>query len=211
MKSKKCRGVRDMRATEVAIVLTGYQNEFCSPDGKLYNLVKDMLKVNKVIPNTVDLLERAREKGIKSYIAPIVFSPGYSELQHSVGILKNIKDMNAFLMGTKGAEVIDELKPFIGEYLIVVEGKTGLSCFGHTNLDVLLKESGIRTIACAGLLTNVCVESTVRQGYDEGYEVVVLKDCTACRSRSWQDYAEQNIFPMLGRVMDHREFLNEIE
>ena len=114
------------------------------------------------------------------------------------------------MKGTKGADVIDELKPFMN-YLQAVEGKTGLSCFGHTNLDGFLKEKGIKTIGVAGLLTNVCVESKARAGYDAGYEVIVIKDCTGCKSQSWQEYAEQNIFPMLGKVMDHNEFLNSIQ
>ncbi len=199
-----------MKADEVAIILTGYQKEFCSPAGKLHAFVKDMLGPNKVIEKTIDFVKRAMDKKIPIYNASIVFTPGYPELEHPVGILKSIKDMMAFLKGTKGAELIDELKPFMN-YIVDVKGKTGLSCFGHTNLDNMLKEKGIKIIAIAGLLTNVCVESTARAGYDAGYEVIVLKDCTACRSRSWQEYSEQNIFPMFGRVMNHDDFLNEIE
>ncbi|MFZ3136748.1 MAG: cysteine hydrolase [Thermodesulfovibrionales bacterium] len=199
-----------MKAHEVAIILTGFQNEFCAPDGKLHGLVKDMLVSNRIIPNTVDFLKRAQKKGIACYIASIVFTQGYPELNNPVGILKDIKKINAFQKGTKGADVIDELKPF-EHYLTVVEGKTGLSCFGNTNLDNFLKDKAIRTIAIAGLLTNVCVESTARAGYDVGYEVIVLRDCTACRSRVWQEYSEKNIFPMFGRVMDHNDFLDEIE
>jgi ureidoacrylate peracid hydrolase len=136
--------------------------------------------------------------------------PGYPELENPVGILKNIKEMKAFLKGTLGAELIDELKPY-KDYIIDVEGKTGLSCFRHTNLDKLLKDRNIKVVAAAGLLTNVCVESTVRAGYDAGYEIMVLKDCTGCRSKSWQDYAEQNIFPMFGSVITHDEFLNMVQ
>jgi len=199
-----------MKANEVAIVLTGYQNEFCAPDGKLNGLVAEMLVSNNCIAKTVDLLKEAQKKGIKSYIASIIFSPGYPELQNPVGILKTIKEIGAFLKGTKGAEVIEELRPF-WNYLNVVDGKTGLSCFGHTNLDDFLKKTGVKTVAIAGLLTNVCVESTARAGYDAGYEIIVIGDCTACRSQSWQEYAEQNIFPMLGRVMDHKQFLDEVK
>ena len=201
---------KKMKAHEVAIILTGFQNEFCAPYGKLHGLVKDMLASSNVIPNTVDLLKGSWEKGIACYIASIIFNQGYPELHDPVGILKDIKEINAFQKGTKGADVIDELKPF-EDYLTVVEGKTGLSCFGNTNLDNFLKEKAVRIIAIAGLLTNVCVESTARAGYDAGYEVIVLRDCTACRSHSWQDYSEKNIFPMLGRVMSHKEFLNQIE
>lgn len=196
-----------MKATEVAIVLTGYQNEFCEPKGILHGLVKDMLSQTNVIANTVDLLKQAKAKRIPTFITPIIFTEGYPELENPVGIFKNIKDAGAFLKGW-GSETIKELAPF-SDYMITIKGKTGLSCFGHTDLEGRLRAKGINTIACAGLLTNVCVESTARYGYDAGLNVIVLKDCTACRSQVWQQYAEENVFPMLGKVMTYKEFLNE--
>lgn len=199
-----------MKAKDVAIILTGYQNEFCEPDGKLYDLVKDMLVSRGVIPNTVDLLKKAKEKKIATFITPIIFSEGYPELCNPVGIFKSIKEMGAFRKGTKGAETIKELRPF-EDYMNFVHGKTGLSCFGNTDLEDKLKQKGIKILACTGLLTNVCVESTARYGYDAGYETILIKDCSACRSPVWQDYAENNVFPLLGRVMDHNEFLEQIE
>jgi nicotinamidase-related amidase len=87
--------------------------------------------------------------------APITFKPGYSEISsHPYGILKGVVDGNAFVKGEWGAEIIDDLAPH--EEDIVVEGKRGLDTFASS-----------------------CVESTMRSGYENGYDVITLSDCVA--------------------------------
>jgi nicotinamidase-related amidase len=61
-----------------------------------------------------------------------------------------------------------------------------LDGFATTNLDFILRSRGISTIALGGFLTNCCVESTMRTGYEKGYNVVTLKDCTATVSEEEQ-------------------------
>ncbi len=55
---------------------------------------------------------------------------------------------------------------------MIVEGKRGLDTFATTNLDFILRARGITTIALGGLLANCCVESTMRTGYEKGYQVI---------------------------------------
>jgi nicotinamidase-related amidase len=62
---------------------------------------------------------------------------------------------------------------------IVVKGKSGLCGFYSTNLDFLLRQRGIKNVIIGGLLTNCCVESTMRTAYEAGYQVYTLTDCTA--------------------------------
>ena len=100
--------------------------------------------------------------------APITFAEGYNEIsKHPYGILKGVVDGNAFVKGSWGAAITDELAPAPGD--IVVEGKRGLDTFASTNLDFMLRSKGITTIALGGFLTNCCVESTMRSGYENGY------------------------------------------
>jgi len=114
----------------------------------------------------------------------------------------------AFRKGTKGAEFIDELKPYVG---IFVEGKRGLCGFHGTNLDAILRYRRIKNVAIAGFLTNVCVESTARTAFDLNYRVTILKDCTAAMSREEQTYAETKIFPLIGEVTTHQDFLKKLK
>ena len=93
----------------------------------------------------------------------------------------------------------------------VVEGKRGLCGFATTNLDFILRSRGIKTIALGGFLTNCCVESTMRTGYEKGYDVVTLKDCTATVSEEEQRLAVEKNYPMFSRPMTHQEFLSTLD
>lgn len=65
---------------------------------------------------------------------------------------------------------------------MVLEGKRGRDSFAYTNLDFILRGREITTIAQAGFLTNWCVESTMRTGYEKGYQVITLSDYLAATS-----------------------------
>jgi len=196
-----------MKATETAILLIEFQKEFCSEDGVLYELAKEQLKAQNAISNTVDLVEKARKKGCLICHIPIHFSKDYKELKQPKGILKAVVDAKAF--SGKGAEWIDELKS--SQEDIIIEGKKTVGAFASTNLDFILRSRGIKNVAVAGFLTNFCVESTVREAYDRGYNVVVLKDCTVAASAEDQKFAEEKIFPSFGEVLTHDEFLERLE
>jgi hypothetical protein len=80
-----------------------------------------------------------------------------------------VVDSKSFRKGTWGAEMVDVLKPYPQD--IVFEGKRGLCGFASTNLDFVLRSRGITNIALGGFLTNCCVESTMRTGYEKGYRL----------------------------------------
>src|ERR1700683_4989588 len=119
------------------------------------------------LPNTVETVKRARELGTTIVYAPITFTDDYHELSPApYGILKGVVDSRSFRQGRWGAQIVGVLEPEAGD--IVVEGKRGLCEFATTNLDFILRSRGISTIALGGFLTNCCVESTMRTGYEKG-------------------------------------------
>src|SRR5262245_51772489 len=141
-----------------------------------------------MLANTGRVVEAARERGATVMHAPITFAEGYIEISdHPYGILKGVVDGSAFVKGSWGAAITDELAPQEGD--IVVEGKRGLDTFASTNLDFMLRSKGITTIALGGFLTNCCVESTMRSGYEHGYRVITLTDCVAGTSTEEHDNA----------------------
>ena len=117
-------------------------------------------------------------------------------------------DSRSFRKGSWGAEIVDVLKPHTED--IIIEGKRGLCGFESTNLDFILRNRGITNIALGGFLTNCCVESTMRTGYEKGYNVITLKDCTATLSEEEQRLAVEKNYPMFSRPMSHDEFLAEL-
>jgi nicotinamidase-related amidase len=196
--------------TRTAVVLIEYQNDFTSEGGALHGTVRDVMESTGMLENTRRLVERARGAGATIVYAPISYVPGYRELAlHPYGILKAVVDAGAFVKGDWGSEIVDTLAPQEGD--IVLEGKRGLDSFGTTNLDFILRGRGITTIALCGFLTNCCVESTMRTGYEKGYHVITVSDCLAATSAEEHDNAIRFNYPMFSEVMTAEAFTEELQ
>jgi len=206
-------------ASKTAIVLIEPQNDFLKPGGTMFQYIKDQLAQRNVIQNLQKLLDGARKKQVKIFYVPFHgFEEGFPELKKGgpgVAGLRGIEmDMKAdwgtgaWLKGTPGPEIIDELTPQKGD--IIVEGKKTLDAFHSTALDYLLRANEIEYVAFSGFHTNWCVESSARSAYDKGYRVIVIADCTGTDTEEEQKYAERLIFPKIGTVMSSAEFLQSV-
>ena len=196
--------------TTTAVVLIEYQNDFTTEGGVLHGAVEAVMAKTDMLDKTQDVVDAARRAGATVMHAPITFHEGYNEISsHPYGILKGVVDGNAFVKGTWGAAIVDELAPQEGD--IVIEGKRGLDTFASTNLDFILRSKGITTIALGGFLTNCCVESTMRSGYENGYQVITLNDCVAGTSVEEHENALTYDYPMFSRPMSSAEFIAELE
>jgi nicotinamidase-related amidase len=192
-----------------AIILIEYQNDFTSEGGALHGAVQEVMERTGMLDNTRKVVEAARAAGATIVHAPISFVPGYGELSaQPYGILKGVVDSTAFVKGEWGAEIADALAPHEGD--VIVEGKRGLDTFATTNLDFILRARGITTIALGGFLTNCCVESTMRSGYEKGYEVITLSDCVAATSIEEHENALKFDYPMFSTVTDSAAFAGEL-
>ncbi|MGB7795011.1 MAG: cysteine hydrolase [Pseudonocardiaceae bacterium] len=192
-----------------AVVLIEYQNDFTSEGGVLHDAVREVMDKTDMLANTKRLVEAARAAGVTVMHAPITFAKGYGELSaHPYGILKGVVDGECFVKGSWGAAIIDELAPQEGD--IVIEGKRGLDTFASTNLDFILRNKGIHTIVLGGFLTNCCVESTMRTGYEHGYQVLTLTDCMAAISPEQHDNAISYDFPMFSQPTTSADFIGEL-
>ena len=120
-----------------------------------------------IVPATAELLDAAREKGI-----PVIFCND----AHIAGIDRELKLWGDHaIAGTKGAEVIPELKLSDKDYVVP---KRRYSGFFQTDLDITLKELGVQTVVMTGLHTHMCVRHTSADAYSLGYDVVVAKEAT---------------------------------
>ncbi len=189
-----------------AVVLIEYQNDFTSKGGVLHGAVSQVMGETNMLPNTVKLVDEARRKGATIMHTPITFAEGYAELSpRPYGILKGVVDGKAFVKGSWGAAIVEDLEPKQGD--IVVEGKRGPDAFASTNLDFILRSKGIKTIALGGFLTNCCVESTMRSAYEHGFDVITLTDCVAATSSEEHKNALKYDYPMFSKPMPSSEFI----
>jgi nicotinamidase-related amidase len=202
----------DVNPSKTAVVLIEYQNDFTSDGGALHGAVKDVMDDTGMLANSQKMVEEARRAGATIVHAPITFAEGYGELgdpDKVYGILKGVIDSNAFVKGTWGAEICDEMAPKKGD--IVVEGKRGLDTFATTNLDFVLRANDIETVMLGGFLTNCCVESTMRTAYEHGYNVITLTDCTAATSSEEQTVATSRDYPMFSKPMTSDEAIGTLQ
>ena len=194
-----------MDPKKTAIVLVEYQNDFTSEGGALHGAVQGVMESTGMLENTKAALAAAREAGAVVIHSPIQFAEGYGEITaHPYGILKGVVDTNAFVKGSWGAEIVEDVAPQPGD--IVLEGKRGLDAFASTNLDFILRSKGIETVAISGFLTNCCVESTMRSAYEKGFEVVTLTDCVGATSEEEHKNAITYDYPMFSKPMTAAEF-----
>jgi len=197
----------DPRTT--AVVLIEYQNDFVSEGGALHGAVEAVMDKTDMLANTKRVVQAARAAGATIMHAPITFAPGYNEISaHPYGILKGVVDGAAFIKGGWGGAIADEMAPEEGD--ILIEGKRGLDTFASTNLDFILRSKGIETIVLGGFLTNCCVESTMRSGYENGYKVITLSDCVAATSVEQHENAITYDYPMFSEPMTSQGFIDQL-
>jgi nicotinamidase-related amidase len=201
----------DVDPAKTALVLIEYQNDFTTDGGALHDAVKGVMDDSNMLANTKRVADEARKAGATVIHAPITFAPGYGELGNPdkvYGILKGVIDSTAFVKGTWGAAICDDMAPQGDD--IVVEGKRGLDTFATTNLDFILRSREIETVMLGGFLTNCCVESTMRSAYEKGYDVITLTDCTAATSADEQKAATAQDYPMFSQPMTSTEAIGAL-
>lgn len=199
-----------MNAAHTAVILIGYQNDYFAPTGILHKVIEDSARVTGTLKNTIDLIDRLSPTPALLISTPIAFTEDYRELMDPVGILKTIKELGAFQMGTPGAKTIAEIRRF-GDRILEVPGKRGLNAFSNTALDDVLSQHAISHVAIAGAVTSICVDSTGRAASEKGYSVVVLSDCTVGRTLFEQEFYCQSILPLYAEVTDHMDFVRRLD
>ncbi len=109
--------------------------------------------------------------------------------------------------GSREAEVLDEIKPQPGD---IVMSKSSISAFSSTALDAVLHNLGIRTLIAAGIVTNGCVELTMRDAADRGYFGVIVDDCCGANSEALHRDALGRMDRGLLRVAQSDDVIREL-
>eukprot|EP00549_Striatella_unipunctata_P012604 CAMPEP_0118693672 /NCGR_PEP_ID=MMETSP0800-20121206/12049_1 /TAXON_ID=210618 ORGANISM="Striatella unipunctata, Strain CCMP2910" /NCGR_SAMPLE_ID=MMETSP0800 /ASSEMBLY_ACC=CAM_ASM_000638 /LENGTH=213 /DNA_ID=CAMNT_0006591955 /DNA_START=53 /DNA_END=694 /DNA_ORIENTATION=- len=195
---------------ETAVVLIEFQNEFTTEGGGLYGAVKDCMETKGTLDNAKKVMDKAREAGCTIIHVPISFEKGHKEItSEPYGILKGVKDGNAFLANEWASAICDKMSP--AEPDIIAKGKVGLCGFHSTNLDFLLRSNGAKNVILGGFLTNCCIESTMRSAYERGYKVYTLDDCCAATSVEAHDAAFKHNFGMFSVPTKSDEVIAALE
>ena len=195
-----------------AVIVVDMQNGFASTGGYLDRAGYDISKAAGVVANCGRLLPRARAAGI----ALVYLQMGWYADLHDAGspdggmshasvALRFMREnpshrATAITRGSWDYAIVDALAPQPGDALVP---KTRLSGFFETNLDSILRAKRIDTLFYVGIATNVCVESTIRDGLFRDYKNVLVADATAATGPDYVAEASKfNVEHFLGWVTD---------
>ncbi len=195
--------------SKTALLLIGFQRDYFDPDGILYSVVEESHRLSGTLEHTIDVLDKIIDSSVTIVNTPIVFSETYHEIENPMGILKAIKDSEAFKIGTTGAETIPQILNY-GDRIEVIPGKRGFNAFSNTALEDLLVQKGIERLVIAGCVTSLCVNATALAAKENGFDVTILSDCTSSRTPVEQDMFCKEIFPLFTNVVDHNQFATDI-
>ena len=164
-----------------ALVIIDMQRDFVMPGGFGELLGNDVSRVRSAIGPTRRVLEAWREKRLQVLHTREGHRPDLSDCPPSkkargklkVGIGDRGPMGRVLVRGEYGHDIIDDLKPLSGEPII---DKPGKGAFFATDLDLILRNRGVRSLIVTGVTTEVCVQTTAREANDRGYECLVLED-----------------------------------
>ena len=165
-----------------ALVIIDMQRDFLEPGGFGESLGNDVSLLRRTIEPTKRLLDAARAGGMTVIHTREGHRPDLTDLAPAKKVRGNptvgIGDMGAMgrilVRGEAGHDIIPELYPIAGEPVI---DKPGKGAFYATDLDTILKNRGIAQLIVCGVTTEVCVNTSVRETNDRGYDCLVVEDC----------------------------------
>jgi len=178
-------------AASTAVIVVDMQNDFGAKGGMFDRAGIDVSMIQKVIGPTVKVVASARHAGIKIVYLKMGYLPDLSDLGSAespnrllhlrFGVGQTVKAPNGaesrtLIRENWGTDIVPELNPSAGDVLLY---KTRFSGFYRTDLDDILRKSGIKYLVVTGCTTSICVESTVRDAMFRDYSCVVLGDCVA--------------------------------
>lgn len=171
--------------TKSAVVAVDMQNAFATKGGMLDIAGADISGAPRVIRSIQSVLDAARRAGVLAVYVQMGYKPDLSNsggpnspnwhkelAMHLMNCRPELKG-KLLTEGTWDFAIVDELKPQPGDLVVL---KTRYSGFAGTTLDSQLRTRGIRYLFFAGIATNVCVESTLRDAYFLDYWPIFIAD-----------------------------------
>ena len=196
-----------------ALIVVDMQNGFVSKGGSYDKLGMNTSNYREIIPKLKDLIEFCRSKEI-----PIFYTEAVKEAS-GIDVLTKIHNLlpksrqerlkfPICIRGTWDGLTIDELKPKEEEDHVVIKRRD--SAFQDTELRVWLQSEGINLLVFTGIDTSICVETSLRDGFNIGYDVALISDATASGNKRHYETTLERVRDYYGLVMSIERFKTAI-
>ncbi|MFS8884035.1 cysteine hydrolase [Synechococcus sp. R55.3] len=170
--------------SQLALVIIDMQRDFLEPGGFGEMLGNDVTQLGSIVSTLKGLLDFCRQKGLTIIHTLEGHQPDLSDCppskrkrgKGSLTIGDEGPMGRILIRGEPGNTIIPELAPLAGEIVIPKPGK---GAFYATELQAILQKRGITHLLFSGVTTEVCVQTTMREANDRGYECLLVEDCTA--------------------------------
>jgi nicotinamidase-related amidase len=170
---------------ETALVIIDMQRDFLDPAGYLARSGVDVGPLRAIIPHVQSLLLAARRFGVRVFHTREGHRPDLSDLSgvkqrraaRTGAAIGSVGPLGRLLVrGEPGHAIADELAPLPGEPVI---DKPGFGAFYATDLELILRAASITRLFLAGVTTDICVHSTLREAVDRGFDCVTVRNACA--------------------------------
>ena len=190
------------------------QNGFVSKGGSYDLMGINVSRYAEVVPTLKRLIDYCRRVKIPIFYSQAVREEsGIDLLTRSHRILpksreERIKKRPICIRGSWDAEIVDDLKPTADDHVVI---KRRDSVFQDTEFEVWLQSLGIDSIIFSGIDTSICVESSLRDAFNHGYDIVMISDATASNNLDHYNSTLDNIRNYYGLVMNLGELTSYFE
>jgi ureidoacrylate peracid hydrolase len=203
-------------AINFGLVVVDMQNGFVSKGGSYDHLGMNIREYQGIIPKVKEIIAFCRSKKIPIFYTEAVReASGIDLLTRFHRLLPLAREerlkVPITVRGTWDADTIDEIKPTEKD-LIVIKRRDG--AFQDTELRVWLQSEGINTLVFCGIDTSICVETSLREAFNIGYDVILVSDATASGNKRHYETTLERVQDYYGLVLDSERFyklINSLE
>jgi nicotinamidase-related amidase len=167
--------------TKRVLLVVDMQNGFCHPEGSFTRLGMGLEGAGEAVRNAAAAVTQARRAGVPVVFTRHLYRPGRADEGRALAAsCPALAGVAGLAQGSWDAAVVDELG--CGPEDMIVD-KVRFDAFQWTSLEPLLRGLGAEELVICGVITNICVETTVRSAYMRDYPVTLLGDCCAATTR----------------------------
>lgn len=198
----------DPRAT--ALIVVDMQNDFCHLEGYYHGIGRSSEPIRRALPPIRALLEGARQAGLVVAFTRLVHDPSQPDMPDRRRIAPGgwSARERRLLTGSWGADIVEELAPRPGEYVV---DKSDYSAFYGTPLEALLRRRGVRSLILVGTVTYACVLHTAFDAFVRDFDVVIAAEGVSCWFDDLQEPTLRIVELLLGRVAPLSTLLAALE